>query len=205
MKLRFSIHKGESIHQISLQELADYANIIGLNKLAKERYCWQFVLNIMELERFYGVNPCHITEEISALENPLKTSYTKPEMEFQHPPLQGLWHKHFFSSRFLATNIKNHLGGGRLREKINEILTEGTSTVFTEKMAVMLAHRLLDETFNERSSAKMLTGEWIVYAKHEKKNYYLLLTSHKANDQSIFRNIEEYCWPQFPFLEEGSH
>lgn len=49
--------------------------------------------------------------------------------------------------------------------------------------------------------AERLTGEWIVFAKHEGQNYYLSLATHdKTTHEDLRRNIDAICCPEFPFL-----
>ena len=100
----------------------------------------------------------------------------------------------------MAHNIVNHLGGGRLERLVDEIFDPNDSPVVTEKMINELAHRASVESFEQRASDGKLTGEWIVFAKHEGKNYYLCLATHRTSDQSIHNKIKAVCWREFPFL-----
>jgi predicted transcriptional regulator len=48
-----------------------------------------------------------------------------------------------------------------------------------------------------------LTGEWIVFAKHEGRNYYLTLATHdKTTHEHERQQIENICYREFPFLEK---
>lgn len=84
---------------------------------------------------------------------------------------------------------------------IAEVLDPNKSPVITEEMVKELAHRVTFEPIEERIREGRLTGEWIVFAKHEGLNYYLSLSTHKTDDETLIRNIREICLPQFPFLE----
>lgn len=46
---------------------------------------------------------------------------------------------------------------------------------------------------------KALTGEWIVYAKHEGKNYYLCLG--KPHENNTYEKIKMVIKYDFPFLQ----
>jgi hypothetical protein len=52
--------------------------------------------------------------------------------------------------------------------------------------------------YKERSGAQALTGEWIVYAKHNGRNYYLTLGAH-GDDQRILQRVRACC-DEFPKL-----
>lgn len=55
--------------------------------------------------------------------------------------------------------------------------------------------------FAQRSREQRLTGDWIIFAKHQGQNYYLDLASHQENDADIFSRISQGCFHQFPFLK----
>jgi hypothetical protein len=65
-----------------------------------------------------------------------------------------------------------------------------------------MAHDLVTGAMMRRKAAGALTGEWIVYAVHERRNYYLALWRHADGDEMLRRNIERLCVPQFPFLKD---
>lgn len=67
-----------------------------------------------------------------------------------------------------------------------------------------LSHRVVVESYEKRAMEQKLTGEWIVFAKHEEKNYYLCLATHDLGDQQIFENVRAGRWRQFPFVAEAS-
>jgi hypothetical protein len=55
--------------------------------------------------------------------------------------------------------------------------------------------------YAERSRDESLTGQWIVYAQHEGRNYYLCLALHDEGDAAIFGRIKNGCIGEFPFLQ----
>jgi hypothetical protein len=71
-------------------------------------------------------------------------------------------------------------------------------------MSAQIAHRVSIEAFQERAGADRLTGEWIIFGKHDRKNYYLSVASHDEGDGIIFNQIQRYCTPQFSFLLSGN-
>ncbi len=106
-----------------------------------------------------------VVEEIKTLEGAPIRSHTKPVSQFKNKPLKGLWHKHFFSARFVAHNISNQLIGGRLKALVEEIFDPVKSTVVTADMINELTHRATVRAFESRDSQAKLTGEWIVYKR----------------------------------------
>jgi hypothetical protein len=204
LSITFNVHLGDRTEAITSESLGGYAEAIHLNSYAEGRYSWLFVLNMLSYQCLYGINPFQIVDEIRALEGPAKATRTKPASQFSRIPLKGLWHKHFFCSRFLAHNITTHLSGGKLDKLVSEVLDPNKSPVVTESMIRELSHRVAVEPFEQRAAERKLTGEWVVFAKHEGKNYYLCLATHGTEDQSIYDSIKAACWPQFPFLATTS-
>ncbi|MCA0340784.1 MAG: hypothetical protein LCH99_13765 [Proteobacteria bacterium] len=198
--ISFNVHIGSETETITSADLESVADAYFLNLHAAGRYSWLFVLDMLMYERVYGISPFQITDEIRGLERSESATRTKPASRFSRKPLEGLWHKHFFSARFMAHNIVNHLGGGKLERLVDEIFKPDESPVVTEKMINELAHRATIESFEQRASDGRLTGEWIVFAKHEGENYYLCLATHRVSDQSIYDKIKAVCWREFPFL-----
>lgn len=181
-------------------DLAVFASQYGLDAAAPGRFSWLFVLQMMLFAQRYGIDPYHVVDEIKALEGGPTRIRTKPASEFKHPPLRGLWHKHFFSARFVAHNMLEQMRGARLKALAAEIFDPTKSPVVTEEMLNEFSHRATIGAFEERDAQGRLTGEWIVFAKHSGLNYYLNLATHLTGDQTIADQIRAACHPQFPFL-----
>ena len=45
-----------------------------------------------------------------------------------------------------------------------------------------------------------MTGEWIIFAKYNEKNYYLSLGDHTSDDMILRKMIDEWCIEEFPFI-----
>lgn len=201
-KIGFNVHEGTSTYRVENEELVEYANLYGLESLIPERYSWLFVFNLMMLERKNGIAPFEIIDEIKCLEGVGPPQQTKPASEFKGAHLKGLWHKHFFAANLslLAHNISNQLAGGKLEKLVTEIFDPNKSPVVTKEMIGELSHRVVVESLEDRAADSKLTGEWIVFAKHQGQNYYLCLTTHESGDENIAQSIKAACLPQFPFL-----
>lgn len=148
-----------------------------------------------------------IADEIRCLEGGGRTTSTKPASRFTREPLRGLWHKHFMDARFMARNLGNHWGlrrgGAPLERMLDEEFAAEKSGYFTDELAARISHRLVMEGYQDRAGRGALTGEWIVYAEHEGRRFYLTLASHAEGDDAIHKRILEWCRPEFPFLFEG--
>jgi len=202
-QIGFNVHEGDSTYRVENEALVEYAKLYGLERLIPGRYSWLFVFNLMMLEQKSGVEPFFIIDEIKNLEGVGRSRQTKPASEFKGPHLNGLWHKHFFAANpsLLAHNITNQLAGGKLEKLVAEIFDPNKSPVVTKEMIGELSHRVVVESLENRASDNKLTGEWIVFAKHQGQNYYLCLTTHESGDESIAQNIKTACLPQFAFLD----
>lgn len=202
MKIGFNVHEGSSTYRVENEELVEYANFYGLERLISGRYSWLFVFNLMMLERNNGIAPFSIIDEIKSLEGDVASQQTKPASEFKGAHLKGLWHKHFFAANLslIAHNITNQLAGGKLAKLVEEVFDPKKNSVVSKEMIGELSHRVVVESLEDRASNSKLTGEWIVFAKHQGQNYYLCVATHNSGDENIAQSIKAACLPQFEFL-----
>lgn len=97
-------------------------------------------------------------------------------------------------------NILLGLGKNGLEKLANEVIDPQKASVFTPEMMEELVHRATHEPIEKRDQQGKITGEWVIFAKHEGKNYYLCLNTHDAGDQQIYDKIMEHCVRDFPDL-----
>ncbi|BAZ29822.1 hypothetical protein NIES4074_22690 [Cylindrospermum sp. NIES-4074] len=178
--------------------------MIGLAQF--EDYCFSKLLinQLQFLDEQKGTSEL-ILKEIEILEGKIPDlSSTKNQTQFKNLPLKGLWHKHFFMPDFIVKNLCLHLGINRRNSNVSSIIDEvfdsGKSDLITEDMLMDLVYRVTEETMEERADQQKVTGEWIIYAKYEGKNYYLTLALHDEDDHVIHTRIIGNCKPEFPFL-----
>lgn len=197
-----TLHIAEQNITFSDQELIDYAEVFELNRFAPRRFSDLFVANLIVLDRFDGVSHFGILDEIKNLEGLDVKSFTKPATIFTGPHLRGFWHKHFVPNlpSVMAHNIENHLKGGKLEKIIHEVMHQDKSPVVTKQMLDEFAERVVIGSFESRADKSKLTGEWIVFAKHEGKNYYLCISKHNVSNEDLAANIKNGCLRKFPFL-----
>jgi len=202
MERTYTVFHKEKTLKINNEQLSKFASHVRLNKSYRDRVSELLILNLFVYSIEFGINPREVIEEIENLESGDGNTQTKPAEEFTRPPLAGLWHKHFFTARFLPKNILNSLQGGVLDNLVNEIMDPSKSSIITEEMISELAHRVINEPVRQRSNSNKLTGEWIIFAKKGSKNYYLCLSTHDAGDDFIAEQIRDHCVRDFPFLSD---
>jgi len=186
-------------------QLRDLATAVGLNRAAPGRcsrvflfqlYCSAFASNV------FG-DPAKIVVEILSLEGVGPEVGTKPAEIFKKPPLLGLWKKHYLVGGLasLALNIK--LESGKHGREFKRIARKHYNPETANLPKDVIARNIAQDAvalYAERSLRQGLTGQWIVYARHEGKNYYLCLAGHEEGDPNIFERIKNGCAHEFSFL-----
>lgn len=149
-----------------------------------------------------------VLDELDYLERIRPTSRTKAEEPFRKKPLHPLWHKHFFLAKHVPRNVgvrwNLHDGGNKdLTKMLGEVAENyGESP---EVWPNYLTHRLVVQGFEERAQ-RGLTGDWIIFAKHDGKNFYLDLAIHEEGEEcradALLQRIRNGSYAEFPFLFE---
>ncbi len=105
----------------------------------------------------------------------------------------------------LAINIQHGLkqfGIPYLQQKVREAKEAGELRYFTFEDVAPIANDAVHGNWQRLRDAERLTGEWIVFAKHQGLNYYLTLATH---DQTMHEHerqqIDAICCQEFPFLD----
>lgn len=204
MKFSVSVNINGVDYQVGSEILNEYVEYYGIDNIIPGRYSWLLIFNLMALELMNGIDPSSVIDEIKYLEGIGPTQQTKPESEFKGTQLRGLWHKHFFPENLktMAHNIDNHHDGRKLNQLAKKIFDPQKSPVVTKEMINEFAHRLVFDSLEDRAFNNKLTGEWIIFAKHQGQNYYLCLANHESGDDNIINNIKTACLPQFTFLKD---
>ena len=196
----FRIHAGTDIKTFTEVELGEYASQVGLDRIAPGRYSWLFVMKLFLHAEVNGIDPSMILAELEALEGDTPTVGTKRATEFTKEPLKGLWHKHYFSAHFVGKNLANHHARGRLGKLVEQVMDPIKYPVVTVELIDKLTHEIFTGALEKREAQDKLTGEWIVFGKHEGQNYYLCIATHDTGDQIIYAQVKSACFRQFPFL-----
>lgn len=188
-------------------ELTAFADIYGLERAASGRYSLLLLYGLYYWAKVGRLNPAKVMEEIEALEGLRQSSRTKPASVFtRNQPLKGLWHKHYLEDGLpsMAINLQKGMrkyGIPFAQQMVEEAENSGEKRYFSEKDIPSIVHDLVEGNWKRLMSESALTGQWIIFAQHDGKNYYLCLASHTTGDQKIRDQIDAICVQEFPFLK----
>ncbi|NQY11720.1 MAG: hypothetical protein HRT71_19665 [Flavobacteriales bacterium] len=121
---------------------------------------------------------------------------------FKNEPLKGLKHVHHgaYASRGYSA-VKNCINywyyEGKLKEKKKAELQE-----LLDESELNITARMYSKAISTLQS-EGLTGEWLIYKKHNGVTYYLCLAKHDEGDQIIYNDKIRSCLLQFPELEDN--
>jgi hypothetical protein len=183
--------------QVNSERLAEFRKLYVGDTEISDRISELILFDMYIMDQKFGVNPRSILKSIKDLEAEEYSQGIKPAAPFNKLPLKGLWHKHFFSAHFLASNILLGLGKTGLEKLVTNVIDPSKST---PEMINEMADRVTHEPLESRRSLGKLTGEWIIFIKQEGKNYYLSINTHDAGDTFIYDRILEHCVRDFPQL-----
>jgi hypothetical protein len=200
--------KGQDGKDISAEISAEFEAIIQatrLEQIAPGRISLLFLLSIFGAFKAGRVNPFQVAAEIEALEKG-KSTGLKPPIQNKYPPLKGLWHKHYMQTGIasMTMNVKHGLkqfGIPYLQKKVQEAQQAREIRYFTVDDVAPIARDAVSGNWKRLREAEKLTGEWIVFAKHEGLNYYLSLATHDLSTHDNLRQqIDALSCREFPFL-----
>lgn len=155
-----------------------------------------FWFDLLTLNVQYDVAASDILGPVMHLERGEPSTGLKPATRFIRHPLRGLWHKHWFSNRFMPANLRAAMQRGDARDWIWEVAKEGD--ILTEQVINRIAHRFTIKAFEDRHAAKQMTGEWIVFLPRDGLNYYLCLGTHATGDAKLHDKIVTLCALDYP-------
>ncbi len=200
-------HSEEEYQNISfsVQDIEKIKSYFGLSAINQPEFSNLFVVQLFISQITHRYNIHTIVDEIKVIEGIHHLSMTKSPTKFKRLPLQGLWHTHHFQSKFVPKNISSYWGfqndkTPKFDKMIDTVFNDLNSEYVTDEALAKISHKIVFDAYQHRVKDKQITGEWIIFAKHEGRNYYLTLASHKEGDQNIYNRIVNYCSSQFPFL-----
>lgn len=147
-----------------------------------------------------------ILDEFNHLENIAPATRTKPEGKFKRGVIKFLYHKHYSSGRHISRNLIDQL----------KFKKDGAATDFFETTCAriikehgedpdvwpgVLAHTLAIQGYHDHANHG-LTGDWIVFGKHEERNYYLGLATHEEGrePEHLLTRLRQNCEAEYPFI-----
>lgn len=185
--------------RIDGQKRTEFVNEYGIDDLISNRYLEVFIVDLIMNLDLNGIDPRHIIDEIKRLETLGDDGYTKEATKFKHPPLNPLWHQHYFSAHYVVENIQNEIKRDFKGIWDKSMGPEGS--MIEKSHLDDLVHNLVNGTIETRSNEKRITGEWLVFSKQATGNIYLCMATHTTGDQSIYDKVAYGCERQFPLLE----
>jgi hypothetical protein len=112
--------------------------------------------------------------------------------------LSGLMHKHYFHAPDILLNLINHWSKPSNQVQLRQISDEFDRDGHVGKYL----HALVLGGHVARHASRQVAGEWIVYARFARANYYLTLATHdeaKENQDAIWSRAQS-CVTEFPEL-----
>lgn len=106
----------------------------------------------------------------------------------------GLWHSHHFQASNIPYISNRIFSEGRDRILKKHGRSEEAKKLMYELASAATTGLASDPNFNP-------TGDWIIFKRHDNKNYYLGLAIHEEGDEEIIRRILP-CFQQFPELRD---
>lgn len=143
-----------------------------------------------------------LTKPIKVLEELPSSGATVKEYQYDHAPLTGLYKRHFTSPRFLLKNLDNFRRSKEGRRHFEAVAARAVQESGSDNDAFIkyLSYHMVVEPFQIKSSSNRMTGEWLVYHKHEGRNYYLTFAFHGETNPEIYKKIVRSCeFDSFPF------
>jgi len=145
-----------------------------------------------------------LTQPIKVLEGTSSSDATPPADQFHHAPLAGLYKKHFSSPRFLPKNLLNFLrskkGGRHFNKTWDEAAKASGAQYIDETFIKHLSHHMVFDSIESKNASSEMTGEWVVFHKHEGANYYLTFASHTETNDEIHKRVVTACeFDNLPF------
>jgi hypothetical protein len=188
---------------LSEDEVSDFKkNHTGFCRIDMNRISGLLLIQLTAISKYRIYNSFSVTDVIQELEGVGRGC--KPRFnKFRHPPMNKFFKAHFFDARFLARNLINHWGLEFSNSpKLGNLLTRLEQTSENNWQG-KVAHEMVLGGYEERARKSKLTGEWIIFAKHNGLNYYLCICQHSKSPQDdgqIYGFLKQLCAREYPFL-----
>lgn len=196
------------------KEIIEFSKIINLKEHTSNRHSLFFEVELyIHSNLIKDVNPFMVINEIKFLEGKASSTGTKPASQFTRSAyIKGLWHKHYLQCNIgsMSQNLINALdnyGIPFLENKLEEVEKTGVMQYATLEDISEIVKEVVEDNYKRRGEEEKITGEWIVFAEHEEKKYYICLGKHKnkdgsSTDQEIRKKFDITCDTEFPFLKK---
>ncbi|NIE64111.1 hypothetical protein F3J17_09555 [Burkholderia sp. Ax-1719] len=189
-------------------EFEAITSLFGLEQIAPGRYSRLLLMTLYGGLKSGTVDPNRVVYEIEALEGLGPASKTKPPTQNKHPPLKGLWHKHYQEPGIpsMGMNVKKGLrryGIPFFEQKMREAEAAGEVRAVPLEDVDAIVGDIVAGNLKRLADEQAMTGEWLIYARHEDQNYYLCIGTHHEETHSNLRQlVDAICCEDFPFLSK---
>jgi hypothetical protein len=189
----------------AIEDMRSFAESISIERNFQGRYSALLLAQLFSASHRNTFDPAKVVWQMKALEGDVKNYGLKSASIFKHPPLAGLWHQHFLMDGIssMAINLQRGLhkfGLPWLEKEVKEITASGEERYLNEEMINRIVHDAVMGNLDRLFEAEALTGEWLIFAKHQDQNYYLSLGGHKSGDEFLRSQIDLIAQTQYPFL-----
>src|SRR6266496_3461295 len=165
-----SPYSGEGVHQreITVAESREFAEAIGLERAAPGRsrviFMFQVFAHAVAPHLFAGHSK--IVAEVRMLEGIGTPVGTRAAEQFKHPPLKGLWKKHYLLGGISSVAANTMIAFGRNRRELRRVIQENHNPDTAGLSPLEISRNIANAAvglYAERSRAQRLTGEWIIF------------------------------------------
>jgi hypothetical protein len=200
-----TIPEGTAAVSLTLEQIAELKLEILLHAPYTSRTSLGLALRLVE----HPNDIAAVLREIDALEGVKPETTVKCAEQFKHPPLFPFWHKHYFASRHALRNVGErwNIARGHGNRELGSALSAVAKQYGHDPdiWPGAIARRVFVDGLTERASANRLTGDWIIFAKHDGQNYYLDLAQHEEadgpiNSAKLMQKLLAGSAAEFPFL-----
>jgi hypothetical protein len=86
-------------------------------------------------------------------------------------------------------------------ERMNEAALAGERRFVSVADCEALANDIVEGNLQRLAEQQALGGEWLLFAEHDGKRYYLCVCTHdKSQHEHVRATIDAVCCKEFPFL-----
>lgn len=188
---------------IDLDELARLKTIVAEERSYAERLSTGLALRLLTCAR---EDAPFVLQAIDGLEGIRPSPNIIGATQFAYEPMHPLWHQHFFAPRHMLRNIGERWGiaRGKGNRDLDQMIARVADNHGHDPSVWpdVISHLFMDG-YVERSQARRLTGDWIIFAVHKGQRYYLDLATHEegkpANADQLLSKVKGSAAAEFPF------
>jgi mRNA-degrading endonuclease YafQ of YafQ-DinJ toxin-antitoxin module len=163
---------------------------VRISQLIKKQLLCCFEDDVLPVDR--------VLDEIYNEEFCQGESKTKKSTPFKGDVLKDFWHVHFTLNNFIPQNMRIEMVKSSFKKDLEVEINRNSKEADAYLRAKLLTDFILENTHYKRSRESRLTGEWIIFKKHNGINYYLTLALHDEGDVVIFDRIKNNCMLEYP-------